>query len=209
MKNNILSIFEVDFIQVITGTVIIAVFIITVVELITKISVIFGKPVKWVKQNQDDHEKIKSANEELKSLENKHKDDINTIGNALEDFIKEITNKIEQIGENRKNDRAQSLRIQQELTESIKAITDLTEQKTKQLDNVVMAQRELLAEKINEKYKYYISIGGIPEDEYDEFNNLHEAYNRAGGNHHGDAKFNYCIKQLPIIPVETKLKYEE
>ena len=66
-----------------------------------------------------------------------------------------------------------------------------------------------LAEKINEKYKYYISINGIPEDEYDEFVSMHKAYNGVGGNHHGDAKFEYCIEHLPIIPVETRLKYKE
>lgn len=73
------------------------------------------------------------------------------------------------------------------------------------INSLITAQKEILAEKINEKYKYYLSIGGIPEDEYDEFVSLHTAYNGVGGNHHGDAKFEYCINHLPIIPVETKL----
>lgn len=77
------------------------------------------------------------------------------------------------------------------------------------INSLIEAQKEMLAEKINEKYKYYLSIKGIPEDEYDEFVNLHDAYNGVGGNHHGDAKFEYCIKHLPIIPVETKLIYDE
>ena len=75
------------------------------------------------------------------------------------------------------------------------------------INSLITAQKELLAEKINEKYKYYLSIKGIPEDEYDEFVSLHTAYNGVGGNHHGDAKFEYCIKHLPIIPVETKLVF--
>ena len=44
--------------------------------------------------------------------------------------------------------------------------------KDKQIDNLMVAQREVLADRINEKYKYYISIKGIPEDEVDEFTNL-------------------------------------
>ena len=72
--------------------------------------------------------------------------------------------------------------------------------------NLIESQKEILAEKINEKYKYYLSIDGIPEDEYDEFVSLHEAYKSTGGNHHGDAKFNYCIKHLKVIPVITELK---
>lgn len=67
------------------------------------------------------------------------------------------------------------------------------------------AQREVLADKINEKYKYYISIKGIPEDEVDEFTNLHTAYKGVGGNHSGDAKYEYCINHLQVIPVKTKL----
>ena len=75
----------------------------------------------------------------------------------------------------------------------------------KKINSLIIAQKEMLAEKINEKYKYYLSIRGIPEDEYDEFVSLHTAYKGVGGNHHGDAKFKYCIDHLPIIPVETKL----
>lgn len=71
-----------------------------------------------------------------------------------------------------------------------------------------MGTKESLADKINQKYKHYIAINGIPEDEVDEFVSLHQAYNGVGGNHHGDAKFNYCMEHLPIIPVEVKLKYD-
>ncbi len=78
-----------------------------------------------------------------------------------------------------------------------------------QIDSLIVANKEMLAEKINEKYKYYISIKGIPEDEYDEFVALHSAYNGVGGNHHGDAKFNYCMEHLTVIPVKTKLVYAE
>lgn len=73
------------------------------------------------------------------------------------------------------------------------------------INSLIIAQKEILAEEINKKYKYYLSIKGIPEDEYDEFVSMHTAYNGVGGNHHGDAKFEYCINHLPIIPVETKL----
>ena len=59
----------------------------------------------------------------------------------------------------------------------------------RKINSLITAQKEMLAEKINEKYKYYLSIKGIPEDEYDEFVSLHTAYKGVGGNHHGDAKF--------------------
>lgn len=84
-------------------------------------------------------------------------------------------------------------------------IVEYNSNKDQQINNLMVAQREILADKINEKYKYYISIMGIPEDEVDEFTNLHKAYKGVGGNHSGDAKYEYCMDRLPVIPVETKL----
>ena len=88
-------------------------------------------------------------------------------------------------------------------------ISDSNNIRDEQLNDIVWSQKESLADRINQKYKYYLSIKGIPEDEVDEFVSLHSAYKKIGGNHHGDAKFNYCMEHLPIIPVEVKLKYDE
>ncbi len=126
--------------------------------------------------------------------------------------IKALKEKTDTYCDNRVHDREQSFKIQEELNGAITGIKDVLSEltqlnatKDKQINNLIVAQKEMLAEKINEKYKYYLSIGGIPEDEYDEFVSLHSAYKGVGGNHHGDAKFEYCINHLPVIPVETKL----
>lgn len=68
-----------------------------------------------------------------------------------------------------------------------------------------VASREALAERINSKYKEYLKNNGIPEDEVDEFVNLHTAYKGVGGNHSSDIKFNYCMDNLPIIPSNNKI----
>ena len=101
------------------------------------------------------------------------------------------------------------IKDEKEFRERLDEHIDDGKEDRKKIDSLITAQKEMLAEKINEKYKYYLSIKGIPEDEYDEFVTLHTAYNGVGGNHHGDAKFEYCINHLPIIPVETKLIIEE
>ena len=72
-----------------------------------------------------------------------------------------------------------------------------------QIAHLMTAQREILADRINEKYKYYLSINGIPEDEVEEFTSLHTAYKGVGGNHSGDAKYEYCIRHLALIPAEA------
>lgn len=148
----------------------------------------------WIKKRQDE--------EKMAQMVSQHEKDIKD--------LKKTTN---QYCDNRVHDREQSFEIQKKLTESMEKlaeaigrIEEFNSVKEKQLDNLIESQKEILAEKINEKYKYYLSIDGIPEDEYDEFVSLHEAYKSTGGNHHGDAKFNYCIKHLKVIPVITELK---
>ena len=148
----------------------------------------------WIKKRQDE--------EKMAQMVSQHEKDIKDLKDTTDKYC-----------DNRIHDREQSFEIQKKLTESMEKLADaigrieeLNSVKEKQLDNLIESQKEILAEKINEKYKYYLSIDGIPEDEYDEFVSLHEAYKSTGGNHHGDAKFNYCIKHLKVIPVITELK---
>ena len=150
----------------------------------------------------------KTTAENLDKLQKRHTQDEEEFRNNLNNYMEEsrkdrkaLHDEMTKYSDNRINDRQQSLEIQKELKDSIAA-------RDVQIEALVIANKEMLAEKINEKYKYYISIKGIPEDEYDEFASMHKAYNGVGGNHHGDAKFQYCIDHLPIIPVETKLVYK-
>lgn len=157
---------------------------------------------------KDTTELAKTTAENLDKLQKRHTKDEEEFRNNLNNYMEEsrkdrkaLHDEMTKFTNNRINDRKQSLEIQKELKDSIST-------RDVQINALVVANKEMLAEKINEKYKYYISINGIPEDEYDEFVSLHKAYNGVGGNHHGDAKFQYCIEHLPIIPVETKLVYK-
>ena len=154
-------------------------------------------------------ELAKTTAENLDKLQKRHTKDEEEFRNNLNNYIEEsrkdrkaLHDEMTRFADNRVNDRKQSIEIQKELKDSI-AARDI------QIKSLVVANKEMLAEEINKKYKHYINIKGIPEDEYDEFVSLHKAYNGVGGNHHGDAKYQYCIDHLPIIPVETKLVYEE
>lgn len=176
----------------------------------------FGIETKKMRQRRQESEQLKiiaelakTTAENLDKLEKRHTKDEQEFRDNLNNYMEEsrkdrkaIHDEMTRYSDNRVKDRKQSLQIQKELKDSI-AVRDV------QINALVVANKEMLAEKINEKYKYYISIGGIPEDEYDEFVSLHKAYNGVGGNHHGDAKFQYCIEHLPIIPVKTKLVYKE
>lgn len=90
----------------------------------------------------------------------------------------------------------------QKISERTDSMYDKLNTMDDKIGRATVAAREALASKINEKYKGYIEMSGIPDDEIDEFVELHKAYNGVGGNHSGDAKFEYCISHLPILPVE-------
>lgn len=146
------KLFSLDLPSLVIGLFILMSAAMAIVDLIGKFSSLIGKPVRWVRKKDADHDLLMSTIQGLNSLQSEHED---------------------------------------------------------QIDALMEAQREALADRINQKYKYYISVKGIPEDEVDEFTNLHIAYKRLGGNHSGDAKYNYCMNHLPVIPVEVKLMFEE
>jgi hypothetical protein len=164
-----------------------------------------GIETKKMKQHREESELLKATAEGLNALQKKHDKDEHELKECLTSFIDETRNALRLQDENNRKHWEVSKQIRKELAETIKELADDNQGKNKQIDSLIVANKEILAEKINEKYKHYISIGGIPEDEYDEFVSMHKAYNGLGGNSHGDAKFEYCIEHLPIIPVETKL----
>lgn len=168
--------------------------VVTSATLLGKFSEIIGRPVKWIRKKNEDHELLIKTAEGL---------------TQMQESIEEAQIVIRQYSENRIHDREQSFEIQKELTENISKLTESNNIRDKQIENIVWSQKESLADRINQKYKHYLDINGIPEDEVDEFVSLHSAYKAVGGNHHGDAKFNYCMEHLPIIPVEVKLKYDK
>lgn len=174
-----------------------------------------GIETRSMKQRREDREQLRAVTRlaeetsvQLNELKELHLKDEREFRESLRSYIEEsrkdrsaLHDEMYRFADNRVNDRKQSLEIQKELKDSISETDE-------RIEALMLANKEMLAEKINEKYKCYISLGGIPADEYDEFVSMHSAYNGLGGNHHGDAKFEYCMEHLPVIPVETKLVYK-
>lgn len=92
------------------------------------------------------------------------------------------------------HDRQQSLEIQKSLTGSI--------------DSLMTGVRELLGHEIDQCYERYVNLGGVPESEAAEFDSIYEAYRELRGNHGREIKYGYVKKNLPILPVSTKLREE-
>ena len=191
-------------------TVIITIFVIMAAivfawQLIGKFSELIGKPFKWYTSRNKDHEELKNLVGELKT----HKENNDKVEEVFVKFMNEMKAEMQKYNDNRIHDRQQSFDIQRQLTSTMDKMAESAGENKVLIDALLAAQKEMMAEKINEKYKNYIAMDGIPEDEYDEFVALHAAYNGVGGNHHGDAKYNYCINNLKVKPVEIKVVTRE
>ena len=118
----------------------------------------------------------------IRELSNLKRDVLNTLG--LE--------KREEIEKKEAKERLDSLSRQ---------IAELKESVDNQLGEL---RDKSLADKINDRYKRYFQLGYIPSDEFDEFIQIHEVYNKIGGNHTGDAKFKKCIESLKVKDVQQE-----
>ena len=142
------SLFHIDYVRLIMDIFIILVGIVTVGNIVGKVSEIVGKPVGWVK---------------------------------LEDDVAHLKE------------------FQEELKDTLKLMSDRDDKLAKEINALVIANRETLGDRIDERFRYYFSIGGIPGDEYEGFVSLHDAYKLVGGNHVRDEKYNYAMKNFPIL----------
>ena len=194
-----------DFRSIITTIFVIMAGFVFAYQLIGKFSEILGKPFKWYTNRNQDYKELKNLVEELKN----HKENNDKVEEVFVNFMNEMNIEMQNYNNNRIHDRQQSFDIQRQLTSTMDKIAESAGENKVLIDALLAAQKEMMAEKINEKYKNYIAMDGIPEDEYDEFVALHAAYNGVGGNHHGDAKYNYCINNLKVKPVEIKVVTRE
>lgn len=186
--------FQLDLPELIAGILVLLAATLSSVQLIGKFSELIGRPLRWIRKKNEDHELLLNTAKTLAAF----MDEIKITMENTQDEVK-------QYSVHRTHDRNQSFRIQKELTDSITAIKESNAERDLHLDALITAQRECLADKINSKYKTYIALKGIPADEVDEFTNLHTAYKILNGNHSGDAKYHYVMEHLPVIPVEVNL----
>lgn len=138
----------------------------------------FGLESKFTRQRREDHELLLATVTKIEEVNN------NSIAHdkRLEEKVDSIYNSLSTVSN-----------ILDEVTGTIKSMEN-------RINASEVATMESLNDRINQKYKHYLKIKGIPEDEVDEFYRLHAAYKGVGGNHSGDAKFEYCVKNLPILP---------
>ena len=165
-----------------------------------------------MRQKREDHDLLIKTSQGLLALQEKHDADESKLENSLATFIEEqkkendkLRDEMRQYTENRISDRKKSLQIQKELKDSVNAIVEGQKSRDEQILALMCGSKELLGNTIDERYEKYINLGGIPQNEVDEFDSIYEAYALLNGNHGRETKYAYVKNHLPVIPVKTEL----
>lgn len=208
---NVNQLLEIDWIQTFYNILLIMVGITAVVVIVAEFfDKVLKRPFRWWKSMRKDHTLIENTITELKSLSERHEKDVmlsnqhdEEIKAALEGFMDEmravvIENKkdISQFYENRVRDREQSFKIQKELTDTQKKLSDIVDKIDQKIDIMKSStdtrfkeneekQNERvqaeLKDKIGQSYRYYHSRKKINDIELEALEGLIKAYEGADG----------------------------
>ena len=167
---------------------------------------------KGMKEKREDHELLVKTAQNLALLQEKSEKDDHALEMSFETFVKEVREsfeqvhkKFEEVNEEQIKRREQSLEMQRQLSESIKQLVMAQTSNAEKISALMCGSKELLGNTIDERYARYIKLGGIPENEIDEFDSIYEAYRGLNGNHGRETKYEYVRNHLPVIPVKTEL----
>lgn len=165
-------------------------------ELIGKFFNMIGKPLKWKKTRETDHELILKNSEAIKALAELHKKDANTVtehekklSDDLSTFMIEVRSDIKTFTENRVKDREQSRNIQKELLSNIQNISEKVDAMQRNTDERFAVSEEKqnqrvqadIKERIAQSYRRYNSSKKITRMELEALEDLIAAYESHGG----------------------------
>lgn len=206
------KIFTIDYQGLIVNIFIIIFAIVAGFTILDKFLKIIGKPINWFKGKDKDHELLIKTAENLALLQEKSENDDRGLELAFEVFVDEVREsfeqvhkKFEEVNEEQLKRREQSLEMQRQLTESIKQLVVSQTSSDEKISALMCGSKELLGNTIDERYARYIELGGIPQNEIDEFDSIFEAYQNLNGNHGRETKYEYVKNHLSVIPVKTEL----
>lgn len=154
------------------------------------------KDMKEFREKQDENVKQSIKHDE------RIRNELTLFISEMRDAIESLTNQMNQYSENRIHDREQSREIQRQLNER-------SDDRDKKIEALMLGNMELLGDKIDQRFSKYVSLGGIPENEVEEFDGIFAAYKALNGNHKREEKYKYVKNHMKVIPVESKLKMDE
>lgn len=203
---------EIDLIQWFLVSFILLFGVTKAIEIIGKFFNYIGKPIKWFKGKDEDHELLLKTSQNLVLLQEKSEKDDRALEMAFEVFVDEVRESFEQVhkkfeetNEMQLRRKEQSLEIQKQLTDSIRQLVESQKSNNEKISALMCGSKELLGNTIDERYARYLELGGIPQNEIDDFDDIYAAYKSLNGNHGRETKYAYVKSHLPVIPVKTEL----
>ena len=230
----LLALQQIDIVQWFVDLLIIMIVISSIVTILGKFSDIIGKPFKWVKKKNEDHELLLSLSKRFADLADKHDKDMEIsdcndkeIKECLDNFIKEsskrnekirkdltesvteIKDSVKKLYDDNLSYRDKSREIRSRMDDKIQMVIDADADRDNLIKAIAEGNKELLGDKIDQKFEKYVKLDGIPSNEVDEFNSLCQAYFALNGNHNRKTKYEHVKKRMKVIPVETNLILDE
>ncbi len=230
----LLALQQIDLVQWFVDLLIIMIAISSIVTILGKFSDIIGKPFKWVKKKNEDHELLLSLSKRFADLSDKHDKDMEIsdcndkeIKECLDNFIKEsskrnekirkdltesvieIKDSVKKLYDDNSSYRDKSREIRSRMDDKIQMVVDADADRDNLIKAIAEGNKELLGDKIDQKFEKYVKLDGIPSNEVDEFNSLCQAYFALNGNHNRKTKYEHVKKRMKVIPVETNLILDE
>lgn len=84
------------------------------------------------------------------------------------------------------------------ISETLKLIQTMSENQATDNKGFKEGLKTLLCNELDKRYRRYVSLGYIPENEFNEYVDMYNAYHNPPlmGNHSGTEKFEYCMNHL-------------
>lgn len=159
-------------------------------KIIGEFSRLIGKPVKWVKNKEKDHELLMRAIKDLDSLSKKHDTDVEASINHDHKIEKELTDFMEEIRDDMK-----------QFTNKLDAIKENTDKRFS--DNEEKENRRVqseIKERIAQSYREYNRVKQISSMELEALEDLIETYEVHGG----ENSFVHSVVQKEMYTWEVK-----
>ena len=194
--NALTDLLEMDIAAWIVGAFLIMAGINKGIEILGNFSKSIGKPFKWVKKRDADHDELEKVKGRIADLEAKHTDDTKALHQEIKDSIDELKKQMKEYSDNRVSDRKQSFAIQKELTEaqdkiskSVDRIFDkvatLKEDTDRRFEESEAKQNRRVQAEIKDKiaqlYRRYHSTSTIKAIELESLKDLIRTYEEHGG----------------------------
>lgn len=171
---NIIQLFKQDYSSIILGIFIVMAGIITTIEIIGKFSIIIGKPVKWVKSRQEDHNLLIETTKRLSELSERHNESVN-----------------------------QSIRHDQMIKDDIAKLSDAVNGIAETLSNMQekdnITELKKLKDSLVRYYNKYKDVGEWSKLEKDAFWDLFDDYEKRGGDGYVHSIIEPIMRELKEI----------